>query len=202
MKQEIEVRFLHVDYDKLRATLKQAGATQAYPMRSMKRVIIDYPDMRMQKQKGAWAFVRLRDEGDRVLLTYKLIHDNEKSETHEIEVEVSSYAKTIELLEAIGLKVISEQHTRREVWKLGGCDVSLDDWPWLPPMVEIEGPDEGILQRVATQLELAWSERLYGNVVHVYHMLYPGMAEDESVRDIEKLTFDEMPEWLKVRQAT
>src|SRR5690242_14267525 len=99
MKPEVEVRFLGVDYDSIRARLRGAGAKRIHAMQFMKRVIIDYPDQRMQHRKGSWAFVRLRDEGGKVMLTYKLIQDNEKYDTHEIEVEVSSFDKTIELFE-------------------------------------------------------------------------------------------------------
>jgi len=200
MKPEVEVRFLGVNYDSVRTTLRRAGAKQMHGMQFMKRVIIDYPDQRMQRRKGSWAFVRLRDEGSKVMLTYKLIQDNEKYDTHEVEVEVSSFDKTIELFEAIGLKVISEQHTRREVWKLRSVEVSLDDWPWLPPMIELEGPDEARLQEVASVLGFEWSKRIYGNSVIAYRMTYPGMTDQESVRDIEKLTFEEMPQWLKDRK--
>ena len=169
-------------------------------MKAMKRVIIDYPDQRLQSRKGEWGFVRLRDEDGRVLLTYKLIKGDKKFSTHEIEVKVSSYDKTIELFEAIGLKVISEQHTRREMWELDDVEVSLDDWPWLPPMLELEGPSEAALHKIAKRLGLDWDNRIYGNSVIAYRMTYPGMAGTESVRDIEKLTFDEMPQWLKDRQ--
>lgn len=200
MQAEIEVRFLDVDYDRLRKKLRAAGAKQKHPMQFMKRVIIDYPDQRLQKKPGVWGLLRLRDEGDRTMLTYKIIHDNEKYDTYEIELEVSSYDKAIELFEAIGLKVISEQHTRREVWHLDGVEVSLDDWPWLPPMVELEGSHEAALEDAAAKLGLDWPKRIYGNSVIAYRMTYPGMTDQESARDIEKLTFEEMPQWLKDRQ--
>lgn len=200
MQAETEVRFLDVDYDDLRRKLRSLGAQQEYPMKSMKRVIIDYPDQRMQKEQGGWAFIRLRDEGDKVLLTYKLFSEDKKTGAHEIEVEVSSYDKTIELFEAIGLKVISEQHTKRELWQLDGCDISLDQWPWLPPMVEIEGPNEVRLQQVAKKLGLDWNTFIPGNSVVAYRKMYPGMGPNDSVREIAKLTFDEMPQWLKDRQ--
>ena len=201
MKPEIEIRFLGVDYDVLRRKLHAAGATQAFSMRLMKRVIIDYPDQRLQHGvDGSWAFLRLRDEGTRVLLTYKQIAKSERHETHEIEVDVSSYGSTIALFEKLGLSVISEQHTKREVWHLEGCEVSLDQWPWLPPMVEIEGTDNELLSRLAILLGLDMKDAIPGNSVVAYRKTYPGMGDDESIREIPKLTFDEMPEWLKTRQ--
>lgn len=167
----------------------------------MKRVIMDYPDQRLQSgPEGHWGFVRVRDEGGQVRLTYKQIAKSESRDTHEIEVIVSSYDDTIAFFEAIGLQVISEQHTRREVWHLHGCEVSLDDWPWLPPMVEVEGPGEKQVREVAQRLGLPWDERIIGNVVDAYRLVYPGMAEDDSIRDILKLTFEEMPTWLIERQ--
>jgi len=203
MQPEIEVRFLHVNYDNLRAKLRELGAHQKYPMRAMKRVIIDYPDQRLQHGvANAWAFVRLRDEGDQILLTYKEFMKNDTLDGSEIEVVVSSYDKTIELFEKVGLTVISEQHTRREAWELDGVEVTLDEWPWLPPMVELEGPSEQALRIVGERLGLDWGKLIRGNSVVAYRMTYPaGMSDDESIREIKKLTFDEMPEWLKVRQT-
>jgi adenylate cyclase, class 2 len=202
MQDEVEVRFLGVNYDGLREILREAGAQQEHKMQSMKCVIIDYPDQRLQKEKSGWAFIRLRDEGDRVILTYKLFSEKEQSTAREIELEVSSYDKTIEFFEAIGLQIISEQHTRRELWELDGCKVTFDEWPWLPPLLEIEGPDEELIEKVAVRLGLDWEKRIYGNVVTAYRMIYPGMTEHDSVREVPKLTFEEMPQWLKDRQRT
>lgn len=201
MQPEIEVRFLDVNYDDLRERLKAAGAQQKHPMQFMKRVIIDYTDERLEAGADEYnSFIRVRDEGGKVTLTYKRFTNEPPYDAHEIEVEVSSYDKTIAFFEAIGLKAISEQHTRREVWELGDTEISLDEWPWLPPMVELEGPSETRLQEVASALGLDWQNIIRGNSVIAYRKMYPGMSDKESVRDIEKLTFDEMPEWLKARQ--
>jgi len=200
---EIEARFLGYTYNELRKGLQAAGATCEYPMRAMKRVIMDYPDQRLQSGlAGHWGFVRVRDEGGQIRLTYKQIAKSESRDTHEIEVLVSSYQGTIALFEAIGLQAISEQHTRREVWHLQGCEVSLDDWPWLPSMVEVEGPSEKQVREVVRRLGLPWDERIVGNVVDAYRLVYPGMTEEDGIRDIPKLTFDEMPTWLIERQKS
>lgn len=202
MRAEIEVQFLNVDYDELRKKLRLAGARQKHPMQFMKRVIMDYPDQRLQHGvEHAWAFVRLRDEGDRVMLTYKEFAKAETLDGSEIEVEVSSYNKTIKIFEKVGLKVISEQHTRREAWQLDGVEITLDEWPWLPPVAEPEGSSAQALRLAADQLELAWERHMSGNPVNAYRKAYPGMTDDESIRDIRKLTFEEFPAWLAERQA-
>lgn len=201
MQPEVEARFLNVSHHKLRGALQAAGGFCARPMQAMQRVIIDYPDQRLQAgRQDYWEFVRVRHEGDRTVLTYKQIAKNEARDTHEIEVEVSSYEKTIALFEAIGLKVVSEQHTRREVWHFQGCEIALDAWPWLPSLVEVEGADEQSVQRAVELLGLSWGERIIGNVVDAYRLMYPGMTEAEGLNDIPRLTFDEMPGWLRDRQ--
>lgn len=201
MQQEIEVKFLGVDHDALRAELTELGAVCEHPMRFMKRAIIDHPDQRTQFGNDEyWGWIRVRDESDRVTLTYKQVARNEAVTTHEIEVEVSDYEKTVAIFEAVGLKKHAEQHTKRETWKLGNCEVVLDEWPWLPKIVEIEGPDEASLQQVATQLGFDWNDIIRGNAENMYKMTYPGIRETEAIADIPELTFDVMPEWLVKRK--
>lgn len=201
MQAEIEVRFLDVSHDTTRAQLKAAGGECVQPMQLMKRAIMDYPDHSMRRlQPDHWAWVRVRDEGDAVRITYKKVMKNDTLDTHEIELKASSYDNAVALFEAIGLKNHSEQHTRRESWRLDDCEVLLDEWPWLPPIVEIEGPSEASIQKVAESLGLDWTAAQRGNVEGLYRQMYPGMGEEESISSIEVLTFEEMPEWLKERR--
>jgi adenylate cyclase, class 2 len=69
MKTEIEVKFLDVDFNLMREKLKQLGAVCEQPMRLMRRAIIETPEL---EAKGG--FLRVRDEGDKVTLTYKQFH--------------------------------------------------------------------------------------------------------------------------------
>lgn len=202
MRPEIEVSFWNVDHGELRRRLRAANATCEQPMRLMRRAVIDYPDNRMRrKHPDHWSWVRVRDEGNHVVVTYKRISKQASHDMHEIEFEVSSYENAIALFEAIGLKKQSEQYTRRETWKLHDCEVALDEWPWLEPLAEVEGPTKGAVQQVAELLGFDWSQAQRGNADNAYRVKYPGMRENESVGDIPELTFDELPEWLKERQA-
>lgn len=201
MQEEIEVKFIEVDHELLRKQLTKIGATCTFQKRLMKRAIIDYPDKRMQiTSESGWGWVRVRDEGDKVTCTYKHIGNDAKETVHEIEYEVSSYDKTVELFKAIGLKKHSEQQTKRETWLVGNVEVVLDEWPWIPPYIEIEGESETAIREVAISLGFDWRDALTGSSDRVYRMYYPKMGVEESVGDMTSLTFDgELPQWLKDR---
>lgn len=202
MQQEIEVKFLDVDHEEMRARLIKAGATCKQPMRLMRRAILDYPDRRLQTGTGAgWGWVRIRDEGDRVTCTYKYINADGHDTTHEIEFTVSSYGKAVELFEAIGLTVHSEQETKRESWQLKDVSVELDEWPWIPQYLEIEGPSEIKIKAAAETLGFQWKDAVRGSSDRAYRIYYPKMTEDESISTIKNLTFSgTIPEWLESRR--
>ena len=65
MKTEIEAKFVKLDIDDVRARLEQAGATLEQPMRMMRRQTFD------PVSDSAHRYVRVRDEGDKVTMTYK-----------------------------------------------------------------------------------------------------------------------------------
>lgn len=202
MQQEIEVKFLDAPHDEARDRLKRAGAVCKQPMRLMRRAIIDYPDRRLQTGlHGAWASVRVRDEGDRVTCTYKHVASDGKDSMHEIEFTVSSYENAVEFFTAIGLDVYTEQETKRETWQLGDVEIELDEWPWMPPYIEIEGPSEGAVRQVAEKLGYDFSKALRGSSYTAYRTYYPNMRPEETIDSIKRLTFDgERPQWLTERQ--
>ena len=62
--EEIEVKFLNIGPDLIEAKLKKLGAKKVFE-KIYKRRVFNYPDLRLDKA-GAW--VRLRDEGDKIAL--------------------------------------------------------------------------------------------------------------------------------------
>lgn len=73
----------------------------------------------------------------------------------EIETEVKDAESLARLLAALGYeeKLIVEK--RRRLWRLGGCEVALDELPTLGEFVEIEGPDDETIADVQARLELS-----------------------------------------------
>lgn len=169
MQTEIEAKWLAVNPTEMRRTLEQVGATLISPERLMIRRIFDYPDMRLGKI-GGW--VRVRDEVNKITLSYKQLNDRTVHGTKEVNVVVGDFDATCNFLEAIGLKQTSIQETRRESWKLGDTEIEIDTWPWMPTFIEIEARNKDELFRVAKLLKLERSKALHGSVEIAYQAIY------------------------------
>lgn len=183
MKTEIEAMFADVDHDAIRRKLTQLGGICEQPMRDMRRALVETPEMQRDD-----AFLRVRDEGDKVTMTYKRHDDYGLHGTKEIEVVVSDFETTLELLKASGLQPTTYQESRRETWRLGEVEVVLDEWPWIPTYIEIEGESEAAVKDVAAQLELDWSAALHGGVDIIYAIKFPNRTA-RGVIDIPEVRF-------------
>lgn len=196
MQQEIECKFLNVDFEDVRAKLKDIGANCVQPMRMMRRVVIDHPDRRMQKKQDGW--IRIRDEGDKVTLTYKQTIEYEFGGAKELEVIISDYQKTIDIFLAIGLVVHTQQETKRETWELDGVEIVLDEWPWLNPLIEIEAQSEAEVKEVASRLGFNWEDAVFGSVTVAYRKQYPAITKEEHVSQIPEIKFNlPKPDWFE-----
>lgn len=193
MKDEIEAKFVNVVVDEIRQKLAEVGASQVYAMREMKRVTIDTPEM---KKKDA--FVRIRDEGDKTTITYKQFNSLSVDGVKEIEVTVSDFDTAVELFEQAGLTYGSLQESRRETWKLQDVEIVIDEWPWLHPYIEIEGPSEVAVQDVASRLGFSWDDAVFGDVMAAYRVQYPHLGLQDTVGNLPHVRFDDpLPELLK-----
>lgn len=195
MKTETEVKFIQIDVEHMRQKLHALGAECKQPMRLMTRVIIDYPDDRMQLKD---AFVRIRDEGDKTTVTYKQFISHSVDGAKEIEFAVDDFESAVKLFEQIGLSVRSFQESKRETWKLGDVEIVIDEWPWLRPYIEIEGDSEGALKQVADKLELDWNDAIFGDVMAAYRAQYTHLTDKHAISTIAEVRFDDpLPKLLK-----
>lgn len=196
MKTEVEVKFLNVDFEKVRDQLKKLGAVCEQPMRLMKRAIIDYPDRRLQTEKDA--YVRVRDEAGKITLTYKQFKELNVDGAREIETLVESFDDTVKIFEAVGLKVKSLQESKRETWKLDDVEIVLDVWPWLKPYIEIEGESEDALKDVSTKLGFDWADAVFGDIMAAYRVEYKHLTNNDTVGTLPEVRFGApLPEMFK-----
>lgn len=197
MQTEYEVKFINLDHDEIRLKLKDIGAELEKPMRLMKRVVIETPEMRKKN-----AFIRVRDEGDKVTLTYKQFDALSVDGAKEYEVTVSDFQATVDLLLAAGFPNQSYQESKRETWILDSVEIVLDEWPWLEPYIEIEGGSESHVREVAAKLGLDWSEAVFGDVMAVYRRQYPHLGARSAISDVAQVRFgDPIPGLLSEGKA-
>lgn len=165
MHTEYEARFLDVDVTALLDKLNAETAMRLMPRTLMRRIVFKNSDI---EGRGGW--LRLRDEGHRVTLTYKQTTGGPSAidTTLEAEIVVSDFELTKNLLEAMGFTALRYQENYREEWKFGEVTLDLDTWPDLPTFLEIEGPDEESVRDAATNLGLSLAQASYGSVDEVY----------------------------------
>jgi adenylate cyclase, class 2 len=158
MKTELEATFLNIDKSLLREKLKQKGAELAKPEFLQKRTVFRFP--RGHEIENGW--VRVRDEGDKVTMSVKVIQGKTIENQKESCIVVDNYSESVEFLKTIGCTEKSYQETKRELWILNGCEVTIDEWPFLEPFTEIEGSSEDAIREVSELLEFDYSTAFFG----------------------------------------
>lgn len=195
METEIEAKFPQIDAEKLRLKLKEIGAVLVYPEVAMRRKTFDLPSATLYK-KGGW--VRVRDEGNTITLTYKQLNDRTLHGTKEITVSVDDFEKTCELLIAIGFVQKSFQETKREKWRHGDVEITIDTWPWVPTFAEIEGLTERAVKETARTLGFDWRYAMHGSVENIYQIDYDFTGAE--IDGWQEITFIDPPEWFLKRK--
>ena len=190
MHTEIEAKFINIDLVDFRLKLRGLDATLISPERLMKRKNFDFKDSSLGN-KNAW--VRVRDEGDKVTLSYKQLNDRTLHGTKEINVVVDNFEITCTFLETIGLERKTYQETRRESWLLNDVEIEIDTWPWVPSFIELEAKTELDLKHVATSLGLDLADALHGSVEVVYQKYFH--ATEDEIDNLEQITFAGKAPW-------
>lgn len=192
MQTELEAKFLDIEPSEMRGKLRAAGAVLVHPERLMKRTNFDFPDLRLEKI-GGW--VRVRDEGDRITLSYKQLNHRGLTGTKETEVTVNDYRAACDFLTAISLVAKAYQETKREKWTLGECEITIDTWPWIPTTLEIEGKSEDQLKTAASSLGLEWTRALHGDIAIAYTHYFK--VEEQEIYHHDNFSFDAPCPWKR-----
>lgn len=185
MEIEYEATFPNREKEDVREKLRLAGATLVRSEYTQKRRVYHLPEG--HEITGGW--VRVRDEGDKIMITLKVV-DGEKIENQkEINLKVNDFESACELVSALGCKEKAYQVTRRELWTLDDVEVTIDEWPFLEPFVEVEGKSEEGVKAVSEKLGFDYSEALFCAVGTLYANKY-GISEDVINNETPVLDFE------------
>lgn len=184
MNIEYEATFPNIEKDDVRKRLKVAGAVLVQPEYLQKRIPFWLPN----KENAENSWLRVRDEGDKVTLSLKTHNGKNIENQKELCLEVNNFDDAVELLESIGCTRKSYQETRRELWMLDGVEITIDEWPFLDPFVEVEGKDEESVKNVSKKIGFDYGTALFCSVGSLYVQRY-GIRPDK-INTLEKLVFN------------
>ena len=104
----------------------------------------------------------------RVTLTYKgprLESDLKRREETEVGVQVAG--PLVAIFAAMGLRETFRYEKRRSIWRVGECEVALDELPHLGWFVEIEGPTEKAVRACLEEVGLADESLVADDYIHL-----------------------------------
>jgi adenylate cyclase class 2 len=187
MSQEIEAKILNISIDNIIKKLESLGATKEFSI-TYRRKVFDYTDRRLDRD-NAW--LRLRDEGNAVTLSFKqrqgVKHGNggfDDDGMKELEVTVSDFDTTAEIILSTGLELKHYAENKRTRFQLGAVEVDIDEWPLIPPYLEIEAPSWEEVDQTIEQLGYTPQEK----VICSAHQIYA--QHGMNVNDYVYITFE------------
>lgn len=183
---EYEATFSQINKEEIRARLKKAGASLVKPEFLQKRLNFKLPTG--HEIKGGW--LRVRDEDDKVTMSLKVIDGEKIEDQKEICLKIDSFSEGVKFLQSIGCEEKAYQESRREFWLLDGVEVTIDEWPYLEPYVEIEGQSEEAVKAVSAKLDFNYNQAIFGAVDILYNKKY-GLTPEYINNTIKRITFNE-----------
>lgn len=186
MKNEIEVKFLAIDKDSIRAKLIDINFELNAPEHLMCRKTFDLPSLDGKKKWG-----RVRQEHNGITMSVKETRGSGIKDTYEIELIVNDFELACSFLETCGIKVKAFQESKRELWSRDGVAVTIDTWPGLNPFIEIEGCSESIVKNVSLELGFDFQNAVFGSIDRVYEVEL-GISSDDIIQ-LPEITFADPP---------
>ncbi len=179
---EIEVKIIGIDVDKLIVRLKELKAEPIFSG-IVRCLHFDFPDGRLRK---AGRLMRLRrweaEEGfkDKFEICTKgpkEIVDGCKSR-EELETYVEDADKFEALMDRLGFEVTLNNDKHRQSYVLGGAHIDIDAYPGVPVYMEIEALSSHVIDDTIEALELQEYERSTETANEMFKRLYPEVDFD------------------------
>jgi adenylate cyclase, class 2 len=166
--QEREIKFYIQDLPALAERLRICGAELTRERTLERNFLMDTVDQQLQ---NSGHLLRLRQD-DRARVTFKektRVENGIRTRT-EIELTVDNFAVARKLFEALGYQATVIYEKYRVVYRLGDVEVTLDELPF-GNFVEIEAPNNAMIEGVAQMLGLDWSRGIGFNYMGLFEIV-------------------------------
>lgn len=192
MQIEYEATFININKDEIRKKLKDVGAKLVRPEFMQKRYVFNLPVG--HEIKGGW--VRVRDEGDKITMSVKIVDGVNIENQKETQLVVNNFKQARNFLKLVGFIEKSYQETKREIWQFEEVEITIDEWPFLEPFVEIEGNSEEVVQLVVEKIGFNYKDALFCSTDTIYSKKY-NLPEEFFNQQIPKIVFNMENPFLK-----
>lgn len=155
---EFETTVLDIDKEEIENKLKKIGAEK----------VIDTKFRRWVFDMNNEEWIRLRDEGEKITLTYKKRNNQNIDGTEEIETTVEDFDKTAKILLKQKWKGTYYQENKRIMYILDDIEFCIDSWPKIEPYLEIEGKSEEKVKEGLKLLKLTGKDVGNMSVVNIF----------------------------------
>ncbi len=165
--QEREIKFYIQNLEAVDQRLHICGADLARERTLEINLRFDTADLSLYK---SGRLLRLRQD-DRARVTYKAdarVEGGVIART-ELEFTVDDFATARKLFEALGYQVTVMYEKYRRVYHIGDVEVTLDELP-LGNFVEIEAPNNTLIEAAAEMLGLDWSKGIATNYLGLFEI--------------------------------
>ena len=185
MNIEYEATFIPVNKEDVRKRLRGVGAELIKEEFLQKRICFELP--KGNEIKGAW--LRVRDEGDKITMSLKIVDGDKITDQRETQLVVDNFSEAVSFLKTIGCEQKAYQETKRETWSLDGVCITIDEWPFLEPFVEVEGDSEDQVREVAEKIGFDYLKAKFCSVDVLYGEKYD-FPPDHFNYDVKRLDFE------------
>lgn len=169
MQVEHEIKYPEIDIEKITLQIEMLGAKKVMDRFLYKRFICHLNDH---------SFIRLRTTPKGASITIKQSNGDWAGHLLEQEMFIKDFDEGKLFIEwFIKNNLITDPHLRyqeniRTMYKLDKIEFCLDEWPLIPAFLEIEGPDENSIKKIAEKLDLDFKKGLKGSVNNLALELY------------------------------
>ncbi len=136
---ETEVKIFNINKEEIEEKLISLGAKKVFDD-EVESLYFDFPNNSIRDRKQT---LRLRKMGNKAFLTFKNTISNDSAKIRdEVEIEVSDFEKTRNILKALGLSEWLKTRKHRTSYKLKDArfeiDKYYDEYDFIPEFLEIE----------------------------------------------------------------
>lgn len=168
MASEYETQVLEINAAEIISKLRKLGAKEEEETLQKRWVFEIHPFGTDSSGKEDW--IRLRENKGKATITYKNKSGTGVDETEEIEFGVSDFDKAYEVLSKLeGFKGKFYQETKRHKFVLNGTEYTIDSWPKIPVLLEIEGESKEKVEEGLKLLSLTGKDVGHMGMIKIYN---------------------------------